>query len=99
MKHFESFLASKMEDYIQYRHTLGYTTRELPTYLSYFDRYLAHIQASWESLQPLFFLGFIQSIKKEPIMVNAVMCAVRGFFQFLIRLGMRFVTINDGKIV
>jgi len=85
MKPFESFLGPKMEEYIQYRYTLGYTTKDLRTCLLHFDRYLKKTHGSWDSLKPSFFLEFIRSLNKEPNSVNRILLAVRGFFQFLIR--------------
>jgi site-specific recombinase XerD len=85
MKSFESFLATKMTEYIQYRHALGYTFKDLKSCLLHLDRYLTKINADWDSLWPAFFLEFIQSIQREPSTVNRILYEVRGFFQFLIR--------------
>lgn len=85
MKPFESFLAQKMDEYIKYRQSLGYTIMSSRSHLLRLDRYLRQTEADWDSLEPLFFLRFRESIKGEPSMVNVIFCVVRGFFQFLVR--------------
>lgn len=85
MKPFESFLGPKMEEYVHYRDTLGYRTKNVKSYLLNFDQYVRKMHGHWDSLQPLFFLGFRQSIKGEPSTINKTVRTVRGFFQFLVR--------------
>lgn len=85
MKHFESFLAPKMKEYVVYRQALGYVTKGLKSSLLHFDRYLRKMSASRDCLQPSFFLEFIRSIPSEPRTVNGIVCILRGFFQFLVR--------------
>lgn len=85
MKPFESFLAAKMDEYIHYCSSLGYTTKNIKSYLLHFDRYVRKMNGRWDCLQPAFFLEFIQSLKKEATTVNKILCGVRGFFQFLVR--------------
>jgi integrase len=87
MKSFESFLAKKMQEYIHFRRDLGYTVKTLKSHLLLFDRYLVKTNAHLDSLTPTFFLGFAQTIKREPASVNAVLSGIRGFFQFLARQG------------
>jgi site-specific recombinase XerD len=85
MKHFDSFLAPKMEEYITYRQALGYVNKNLRSSLLYLDRYLSRTKATWDCLQPSFFLEFIASIQSQPRTVNGILCLVRGFFHFLVR--------------
>lgn len=85
MKHFDSFLAPKMKEYITYRQTLGYVNRTLRSSLLYLDRYLKKTKATRDCLQPSFFLEFTASIQSQPRTVNGILCLVRGFFQFLVR--------------
>jgi len=87
MKHFESFLASKLEDYLAYRKTLGYTDNSLKSRLMHLDRAVREKKADWDSLKPSFFLDLREKIKKEPRTVNEIIGGVRGFFQFLVRAG------------
>lgn len=88
MKPFESFLGQKMQEYITYRQSLGYTIQNLKSCLGHLDRYLKQTEADWDSFQPLFFLNFRESIKGESSMITVIMGEVRRFFQFLIRGGM-----------
>jgi integrase/recombinase XerD len=87
MKSFESFLAPKLEDYLAYRKSLGYTDNNLKYHLMHLDRYVREKKADWDSLKPLFFLDLREKIKKEPRTVNGILDGIRGFFQFLVRAG------------
>ncbi|MDH3347826.1 MAG: tyrosine-type recombinase/integrase [Desulfobulbaceae bacterium] len=86
MKPFNSFLADIFEDYITYRHTLGFTDKNLRSLLRQFDRYVSEKEADWGMFIPLFFLDFRQSLTQEPRSVNLIVSAVRGFFDYLVRL-------------
>jgi integrase len=48
---------------------------------------LSQQNATWDSLQPLFFLEMRKKLPKNPPTVNRILSGVRGFFQFLVRLG------------
>ena len=85
MKHFESFLASKMEEYIIYRQGLGYTDKNIRSHLLPFDRYLNQRRGNWDCFNPNFFLDLRGEIKGDPKTINGILCGVRGFFQFLVR--------------
>jgi site-specific recombinase XerD len=85
MKHFESFLASQMQEYILYRQGLGYTDKNILSLLLPFDSYLKESQSNWESLRPPLFLALRETLKGDPKAMNGILCAVRGFFQFLLR--------------
>ena len=87
MKPFESFLASKLNEFLIYRETLGYSLDTLRYHLLLFDRYVMEKNADWHSFQPGFFLDMRSNIKLEKNSVNANIWATRNFFQFLIRQG------------
>ncbi len=87
MKNFESFLAKQLEQYVSYREDLGYAQERISYPLFVFDRYLRQQNATWDSLQPLFFLEMRKKIPKNPPTVNVILSGVRGFFQFLVRQG------------
>jgi integrase/recombinase XerD len=87
MKPFESFMAQSLEEFIDYRSTLGYTDNNLRSLLRPFDRYAKDKTANWDFFQPLFLLGFREHLKGDPRRVNRILCTVRGFFQFLVRKG------------
>ena len=85
MKHFKSFLAQQMEEYISYRLSLGYTDRNLRGQLRAFDRYVCDKEAGPDDLRPPFFLDFKESLKEKPQTFNADLLAMRGFFNYLVR--------------
>ena len=55
MKHFESFLAPKLDAFFLYRKDLGYSLKILRYHLFVLDRYLKEKNADWKDLQPGFF--------------------------------------------
>ncbi len=85
MKHFESFLAPLLNDYMTYRKNMGYSTKSSRSHLLIFDRYLIRSNADQNSLQPYFFLEMRANLHLEPRAVNSIITAVRVFFQFLLR--------------
>jgi integrase len=85
MKHFESFMASKLQEYVAYRKALGYAKKGIKPPLLAFDRYLIDQNANWDQLQPVFFLQLRADIRDNPNTVNKILSAVRSFFQFLVR--------------
>lgn len=85
MKLCESFLAEKITEYIAYRKERGYKDKNLKYWLCLFDQYLKNNGNQKERFTPSFFLAFRASLKAEPGGVNNIICAVRGFFQFLVR--------------
>ncbi|HIJ36419.1 MAG TPA: tyrosine-type recombinase/integrase [Deltaproteobacteria bacterium] len=87
MKPFESFLAPKLNEFLMYRQSLGYSLDTIRYHLRLFDRYVMEKNAGWHSFQPGFFLEMRSHIKLEKTAVNANIWAVRNFFQFLIRQG------------
>ena len=85
MKHFESFMAPQLQEYASYRRALGYAKRGIKPSLLAFDRYLIQENASWDQLQPAFFLQLRAKISDHPNTVNTILSALRSFFQFLVR--------------
>jgi integrase/recombinase XerD len=87
MKPFKSFLAPKLNEFLIYRQSLGYSLYTIRYHLLLFDRYVMEKNANWHSFQPGFFLDMRSNIKLEKNSVNASIWAIRNFFQFLIRQG------------
>ncbi len=87
MKPFESFLASRLEDYIDYREALTYNIRSLRSYLRNLDRYVVDNVIEPEGLTPLFFLSFKENLQGGPSFKNSVLSAAQGFFKYQIRMG------------
>ena len=85
MKHFKSYLARQMEEYISYRLSLGYTESNLRGQLRGFDQYVCDKEAGHDDLRPPFFLDFKESLKEKQRTFNATLLAVRGFFNYLVR--------------
>jgi integrase/recombinase XerD len=87
MKHFESFMASQLQQYAGYRLALGYAQKGIKPSLLAFDRYLLEQNATWDQLQPAFFLQLRAKISDHPNTVNTILSGIRSFFQFLVRQG------------
>lgn len=87
MKPFESFLTSKLNEFLAYRQSLGYSLKTISYHLRLFDRYVMEKNAGWHSFRLGFFLDMRSNIKLEGTSVNANIWATRNFFQFLIRQG------------
>ena len=85
MRHFKSFLALLLEEYITYRCSLGYTESNLKPQLYAFDQYACDKKAGLDDLMPTFFLDFKKSLKEKPQKFNAILLAMRGFFNYLVR--------------
>ena len=85
MKHFKSSLAQQMEEYISYRLSLGYTESNLRCPLRAFDQYVCDKKADQYELSPPFFLDFKKSLKEKQRTFNAILLAMRGFFNYLVR--------------
>lgn len=85
MKTFKSFLAGYLNEYLVYRHGLGYDTRNCKHYLLTFDRYLCKVNADWNALKPSFFLEMTANLEMEATSVNHVVSSARVFFGFLVR--------------
>ena len=85
MKHFKSFMAPQLQQYADYRLALGYAKKGIKPPLLAFDRYLIAQKATWDQLQPAFFLQLRATISDHPNTVNRILSALRSFFQFLVR--------------
>ena len=85
MKHFKNYLALLLEEYIGYRRHLGYTESNLRPQLYAFDQYVCDKKAGQDDLMPPFFLDFKKSLKEKPQKFNAILLAMRGFFNYLVR--------------
>ena len=85
MKHFKSFMAPQLQQYADYRLALGYAKKCIKPPQLAFDRYLIDQNATWQQLQPAFFLQLRAKISDHPNTVNTTLSALRSFFQFLVR--------------
>ena len=86
MNSFESFLAPQMEQYIEYRESLGYSAKAVAR-LRQLDRYIVMKNVSTlEALTPLFFLKMRTDLAIDPNTINRVIYGLRGFFQYLVRI-------------
>ncbi|MBC8392750.1 MAG: tyrosine-type recombinase/integrase [Deltaproteobacteria bacterium] len=83
MKPFESFLATEIEAYLNYRKSLGYEIMPAKSHLLTFDGYLAKTEADWDSLKPAFFLEMRVRLTMEARSINSVFSSIRGLFRFL----------------
>jgi site-specific recombinase XerD len=85
MSHFESFLSQQFEDYMAYRHNLGYDTYSLRWVLKTVDRYLVAQNAEPGDLTPAFFLSLRANLRTQNKSINRVLSTTRMFFQYLLR--------------
>ena len=88
MNKFKSFLAPQLQQYVIYRHNLGYSMKASLSHLKTFDRYLMQKQAVQVLLQPSFFIRMQADLKIESRSVNHIVAAVRVFFNYLVRNGL-----------
>jgi integrase/recombinase XerD len=88
MSKFKSFLAPQLEQYVIYRHKLGYAMKASLSHLKTFDRYLKQKQAEEALLQPSFFIRMQADLKIEPRSINNIVASVRVFFNYLVRNGL-----------
>jgi integrase len=86
MSYFESFLAQQFDDYMVYRHQLGYDTDSLRWVLKTVDRYLAAHNAGPNDLTPAFFLSLRANLRTQYKSINRVMSTTRMFFNYLLRI-------------
>jgi site-specific recombinase XerD len=85
MRRFESFLAQQFEDYMAYRHQLGYDTENLRWALKTVDRYLVTQNADADDLTPAFFLSLRADLRTQNKSINRVLSNTRKFFEYLLR--------------
>ena len=95
MKPFESFLAQKIEEYMTYRLSLGFSLHTMTSHLRSFDRYLAMRNTEPTVLRPSFFLELRADLKLESRTINRILSTTRMFFRYLVRQG--FYTANPVK--
>ncbi len=87
MNKFKSFLTPQLQQYLIYRHNLGYCMKASLSHLKTFDRYLMQKQAEQVLLQPSFFMAIQADLKIEPRSVNRILSSVRVFVNYLVRTG------------
>ncbi|RPJ17549.1 MAG: integrase [Deltaproteobacteria bacterium] len=85
MSPFESFLSEQFEDYIAYRHQLGYDTKGLQWVLRTLDRHLLRKKAEPADLTPAFFLTLQAGLQTQSKSVNRLLSTTRMFFNYLVR--------------
>ena len=85
MRHFKSSLAILLKEYITYRCSLGYTENNLRPWLYAFDQHVCDKEAGPDDLRPPFFLDFKNKLNEKPKKFNAILLAMRGFFNYLVR--------------
>jgi integrase/recombinase XerD len=86
VKSFESFLAPQMGRYLEYRYSLGYSGQAMDS-LRRLDRYLVTKNATTlKMLTTLFFLQMRTDLAINQNTINKVIYALRGFFQYLVRI-------------
>ena len=95
MKPFESFLAQKIEKYVAYRKSLGFSLHPMTSHLRTFDGYLAMRNTEPTVLRPSFFLELRANLKLESRSINRILSTARMFFRYLVRQG--FYTANPVK--
>jgi integrase/recombinase XerD len=75
-----------MELYLQYRESLGYSTQDMDS-LKRLDRYMVTEDVTTcKALTPLFFLKMRSDLAIDQNTINRVIYALRGFFQYLVRI-------------
>jgi integrase len=87
MNKYKSFLAPQLQQYVIYRHNLGYSMKASLSHLKTFDRYLMQKQAHQVLLQPSFFMGLQADLRIETRSINNIVASVRVFFNYLVRTG------------
>ncbi len=75
-----------MEQYLEYRESLGYSTKAVDS-LKRLDRYMVTEDViTFKALTPLFFLKMRTDLAIDSNTINRVIYALRGFFQYLVRI-------------
>jgi integrase/recombinase XerD len=75
-----------MEQYLEYLQSLGYSTTAVDS-LKRLDRYMVTEDVTtFKALTPLFFLKMRTDLAIEQNTINKVTYALRGFFQYLVRI-------------
>jgi integrase/recombinase XerD len=86
MSYFESFLSQQFEDYMTYRHQLGYDIHSLRWVLKTVDRYLVTQNADPGDLTPAFFLTLQANLRTQYKSINRLLSTTRMFFKYLLRI-------------
>ena len=81
---FKSFLSLRLEEYVNYRKTLGFKITSIKSHLKKFDRYLLNV-APQMALSPYFFLEFRKNINGSPQTINNTLSVVRRFYNYMLR--------------
>ena len=84
-KSFKSVLAPRLEEFFTYRRQLGYARHPLLDHLKLLDRYLCEQKATFDKLQPYFFLDLKTHVNLSPSSINRVIRTARAVFNFMIR--------------
>ena len=87
MKPFESFMATRLEEFLVYRQRLGYKTGGFKSHLNIFDQYLKEKVRKEKVLDPSFFLEMRANLRLQPSSINNILSAARAFFKFMVRQG------------
>jgi len=85
MNAFNSFLAKELNEFVDYRLSLGFSAKPFCSYLKTFDRYLAEREKEPILLQPPFFLELRSDLNIEARSANRIISAARIFFDYLVR--------------
>ncbi len=80
IKPYNSTLAPLLEQYLDYRRSIGFTSRSQRSLLRSFDEYMTCRQIDICDLTPAFFLGFKHFLGASPSTRNNKISAVRTFF-------------------
>lgn len=76
-----------MKQYLEYRESLGYSTKTVDR-LKLLDRYMVTENVTkFKALTPLFFLKMRTDLAIDKNTINKVVYGLRGFFQYLVRIG------------
>ncbi len=84
-KPYKSTLAPLLEQYLDYRRSIGFTSRSQRSLLRSFDEHMTSRKVDLCSLTPEFFLDFKHTLGTSASTRNQKISAVRSFFQFLSR--------------
>ncbi len=84
-KQYKSALAPLLEQYLEWRRSIGFFSRSQRSLLHSLDEYAAVRRADTDDLTPLFFLEFRRSLGTSASTRNMKMSASRSFCGFLVR--------------
>jgi len=87
MSPYKSILADKMEQFVAYRKSLGYSEFPMRTYLGHLDRYVLRRHGRWPDFTGAYFIQFKSEMNYAPHTVNGILSMTRTFFKYLHRIG------------